>query len=77
MIHSRLPDEVVKDFDKFVSGEGLMQMDAKSAMAGEDSKGDYTVQIRETQFNFCGAELAPLTGVFAENYSWSVLSPPL
>jgi hypothetical protein len=77
MIRSRLPDEVVEDFDKFVSGEGLMRMDAKSAMAGEGSKGNYTVQIGETQFNFCGAELAPPTGVFAENYSRSVLLLPI
>jgi hypothetical protein len=54
-----------------------MQMDAKSAMACVGSKGNYTIQIGETQFNFCGAELAPPIGVFAENYSWSVLLLPI
>jgi hypothetical protein len=77
MVRSRLPDEVIEDFDEFVSGEGLMRMDAKSAMAGEGSKGNYTIQIGETQFNFCEAELAPPTGVFAENYSRSVLLLPI
>jgi hypothetical protein len=69
MMRSRLPDEVLEDFDRFLLEEGLMRMDAKSAMAREGSRGVYTIQIGETQFDFGRAELAPATGVFAENYS--------
>jgi hypothetical protein len=69
MMRSRVPDEVLEDFDRFMSEEGLMRMDAKSAMAREGGRGGYTIQIGDTQFDFDRAELAPPTGVFAENYS--------
>jgi len=47
MMRSRLPNEVLEDFDRFLSEEGLMQMDAKSAMAREGNRGVYTIQIRK------------------------------
>ncbi|KAF8233007.1 hypothetical protein L208DRAFT_1269135, partial [Tricholoma matsutake] len=69
LIRSWLPTEVIEDFEKFITDAELVCMDADSLMAKAAGKGVYTVNIREDQFNFHKAELAPATGVFAENYS--------
>jgi hypothetical protein len=69
LIRARLPEEVIGDFEDFISGAGLMRMDALSAMVDSAGKPVYAVNIGEDQFEFHDAELAPPTGVFASNYS--------
>jgi hypothetical protein len=69
LVRSRLPAEVVDDFANFITDAELVRMDANSVMMEADGKGVYTVNIGEDQFDFHKAELAPLTAVFAENYS--------
>lgn len=69
LIRSRLPAEVIDDFENFITAAGLVRMDANSVMAEADGKGAYTVNIGDDQFDFHKADLAPPTAVFAENYS--------
>ncbi|KAF8228512.1 hypothetical protein L208DRAFT_1291263 [Tricholoma matsutake] len=69
LICSRLPTEVIEDFERFITDAELVRMDADSLMAEAAGKGVYTVNIGEDQFDFHKVELAPATGVFAENYS--------
>jgi hypothetical protein len=69
LIQSRLPAEVVANFENFITDAELVRMDANSAMAEADGKGVCTVNVGGNQFDFHKAELAPPTAVFVENYS--------
>ncbi|KAF8230741.1 hypothetical protein L208DRAFT_1280486 [Tricholoma matsutake] len=65
LICSRLPTEVIEDFEKFITDAKLVHMDADSLMLKQLEK----VYTLSTSGRTHKVELAPATGVFAENYS--------
>ncbi|KAF8054723.1 hypothetical protein FPV67DRAFT_1682217 [Lyophyllum atratum] len=69
MARSRLPKEVIDDFDTFLAKSGIKRMDGSGQMASEGSSGTYSVVVGGTAFDFHDVELAPPTGVFGQNYS--------
>jgi len=69
MIRSRLPEEILADYDQFAATTGIKRMDGNGRMADKEGKTVYSVQIGGEKFDFHGAELAPPTGVFGKNYA--------
>lgn len=71
LARSVAPDEVLDDFDEYLHTLGIPRMDGGGTMPHniETGRGNYTVAIPGFQFTFHGAELAPPTGVGAENYA--------
>jgi hypothetical protein len=69
MVRSRLPQEILDDFDKFTASTNIKRMDANGLMTDERGGNFYSIVIGEDQFDFHGAELAPPSGVFGKNYS--------
>lgn len=69
MIHSRLPQEILADFNQFTVATGIKRMDGNGCMADKEGRTVYSVEIGGEKFDFHGAELAPPTGVFGKNYA--------
>lgn len=69
MIRKQLPSEVIGDFDKYLKDTGIARMDANGCISSTENRGAYTVQLGSAVHEFHDAELAPPTGVFAENYA--------
>ena len=67
-----LPDEILADTDAFLKKIGPeLRMDGNKTMdVDAQGRGTYTIHIDKgkREFEFHGAELAPPTGVMAENY---------
>ncbi|KAF8809194.1 hypothetical protein BYT27DRAFT_7284279 [Phlegmacium glaucopus] len=72
MIRSRLPQEILDDFNKFTTSTNIRRMDANGHMADEKGQTFYSASIGEDQFDFHDAELAPPSGVFGKNYSRAI-----
>ncbi|GLB45835.1 hypothetical protein LshimejAT787_3200060 [Lyophyllum shimeji] len=69
MVRSRLPKEVINDFDTFLTQLGIRRMDGSGQMASEGSSGTYSVVLGDATFDFHNVELAPPAGIFGQNYS--------
>lgn len=69
MAWSRLPQEIIDDFDIFLGAAGIRRMDANGRLSDGSSTGSYSVTAGDATFDFHAAELAPPAGVFAQNYS--------
>jgi hypothetical protein len=69
MIRSRLPQEILGDFDEFAMRTNIRRMDGNSRMSNQRGETFYSVAIGEDTFKFHDAELAPPAGVFGKNYS--------
>lgn len=71
MARSVVPDEVLLDFDNYLSELGISRMDGGGTMPHNiaTGHGNYPVSIPGYDFTFHGAELAPPTGVCAQNYA--------
>jgi hypothetical protein len=67
MCRNWLPDCVISDIDQFVETTGLYSMDSNQRLGGRN--GEYTIPIHNTSFTFSNAQLAPPTGVMAQNYA--------
>lgn len=69
-----LPSEIMDDFDNFFDQFNMVRMSsekgaAKEFIAKNTTRGDYMVQVGETEFVFSNAEMAPPSGVCAQNYA--------
>jgi hypothetical protein len=69
-----LPREIMDDFDNFFDKFNMVRMSsgkayAKNFIAKNTARGDYIVQIGESEFEFSNAEMAPPAGVCAQNYA--------
>jgi hypothetical protein len=71
MLRSRLPPDVLEDFNKFLRDTGIRRMDAGGSMAEDGNLGTYTVEMGDNEYTFHLVDLAPPAGVVAENYSRS------
>jgi hypothetical protein len=69
MIRSRLPDEILSDFDEFTTRTNIKRMDADGLMTDSAGQTFYSITAGGDNFVFHGAELAPPAGVFGKNYS--------
>ena len=69
MIRSRLPDEILDDFDEFSARTNIKRMDADGLMVDPAGGTFYSIVAGDDTFVFHGAELAPPAGVFGKNYS--------
>ena len=69
MIRSRLPDEILNDFDEFSARTNIKRMDADGLMVDPAGGTFYSIVAGDDTFVFHGAELAPPAGVFGKNYS--------
>ena len=63
------------DFDNFFDQFNMVQMSfekgaAKVFIAKNTTRGDYMVQVGETEFVFSNAKMAPPSGVCTQNYAW-------
>ncbi|EDR02770.1 uncharacterized protein LACBIDRAFT_332047 [Laccaria bicolor S238N-H82] len=72
-----LPREIMDDFNNFFDQFNMVQMSsekgaAKSFIAKNTTRGDYMVQVGDTEFVFSNAEMAPPAGVCAQNYARSM-----
>jgi hypothetical protein len=66
---SKLPDEVIQDFDQFLADTDIKHMDARGLLVDERGDNVYTAEIGDQVFEFHGANLAPPQGVFGKNYA--------
>ena len=69
MIRSRLPDEILDDFDEFSARTNIKRMDADGLMVDPAGGTFYSIAAGDDTFVFHDAELAPPAGVFGKNYS--------
>ncbi|KAG6842834.1 hypothetical protein H0H93_003250, partial [Arthromyces matolae] len=85
LMRSQVPDEVLRDFNEFVSNLGIYRMDGGLSAAHEDDgqlssirmeqkfrhdrTGTLSLDVEGKEFQFSNVELAPPAGVIGQNYS--------
>ena len=76
LIHKKLPPEVSDNIVSWLTTTSIPQMnrDVLLGLAEESDFGEIELDIGGNLFKFTEAELAPLTGVMAANYSRYLLS---
>ncbi|RDB20488.1 hypothetical protein Hypma_012446 [Hypsizygus marmoreus] len=68
-LRALLPSPIIDNFDLYLNDTKIRRMDAHGQLPSTQSQGSYSVKIRNNDFTFHNAELAPPTGVFGQNYS--------
>jgi hypothetical protein len=71
MIRTRLPEEILADFDKYLHDNSLLRMDGGSKGKSEIR---FTVGAGEWELDFFDLELAPPSGAIGKNYARRVHS---
>ncbi|KAF8836612.1 hypothetical protein BDN67DRAFT_983812 [Paxillus ammoniavirescens] len=72
LARSRLPDEILDDFDRWFKSSGIVRMGGDPKLQEMKPTGEYSIGLGSglpgERVNFQGVELAPPAGVFAQNY---------
>jgi hypothetical protein len=72
LIRTRLPDDILEDFDDFLQRTGIVRMGGNPALPDTSGVGEYAIGLgvgSSTCIYYRSAELAPPTAVFGSNYS--------
>lgn len=70
LVQTRLPDDILDDFDDFLQRLGIVQMGGNPAFPETSGVGEYAIGTGpNTCIYYRSAELAPPTAVFGLNYS--------